>query len=335
MNLRQLLRKPFTSTPFATPMDLTGRHIIVTGCSAGSLGYETARQLANWGAVVIISTRNNTAVVTDSLRATLAGETAKGQIDGHNLDLSDAASVEAFSLWYREHYGERLDCLINNAGIHLDLMSKWKEPKLTADGHEIQWRTNYLGTVHLTSNLLPILRKTGSEVGEARVVNVISQLHSRANNALLFDGNRSYESWQAYGLSKLGLIHFTRELDRRYATSDSLKSYCLHPGGKSGVYTNVADKGFEGHALLGLLRKLGAPLEKLFMATAGEGAQTQLYCATAAEAESGGYFVNCQRSETTADGSDSSAAGRLWQDTDEWLCKTANSTSSEETTAGY
>ena len=57
-----------------------------------------------------------------------------GQIDGHNLDLSNAASVEAFSLWYREHYGERLDCLINNAGIHLDLMSQWKEPKLSADG---------------------------------------------------------------------------------------------------------------------------------------------------------------------------------------------------------
>jgi NAD(P)-dependent dehydrogenase (short-subunit alcohol dehydrogenase family) len=324
MTLRQFLRKPFVFTPVASPVDLTGRHIIVTGCGLGSLGYETARQLASWGATVVISTRSNTAAVADDLKATLGSKATAGQIDGHNLDLSNAASVEAFSLWYQQHYGERLDCLINNAGIHLDLMSKWKGPKLSADGHEIQWRTNYLGTVHLTLNLLPMLRKTGGEVGEARVVTVISQLHSRANNVLLFDSNRSYESWQAYGLSKLGLIHFTRELDRRLATSDNLKSFCLHPGGKSGVYTNVADKGLEGHALLGFVRKLGAPLEKLFMATAGEGAQTQIYCATAPEAESGGYYVNCQRAETTADGNDANAAGRLWQDTQEWFSKTGD-----------
>lgn len=323
MTLRQLLRKPFISTPFANPVDLTGRHIIVTGCGQGSLGYETALQLANWGAIVIVSTRTNTAAVTDTLKARLAAEATSGQIDGHNLDLCDAASVEEFSRWYREHYGERLDCLINNAGIHLDLMSKWKEPKLSADGHEIQWRTNYLGTVHLTLNLLPILQKTGGEFGEARVVNVISQLHSRANNAVLFDSKRTYESWQAYGLSKLGLIHFTRELDRRLARSDNLKSFCLHPGGKSGVYTNVADKGLEGHTVLGFVRKVGAPIERLFMATAGEGAQTQIYCATAAGAESGGYYVNCQRSETTADGNDIDAAGRLWRDTEEWLGKAA------------
>jgi NAD(P)-dependent dehydrogenase (short-subunit alcohol dehydrogenase family) len=329
MTLRQLLRKPFISTPFANPVDLTGRHIIVTGCGLGSLGYETARQLASWGATVIISTRSNTAAVKDTLKATLASNGAKGQIDGHNLDLSIAASVDEFSRWYRKYYGERLDCLINNAGIHLDLMSQWKEPKLSADGHEIQWRTNYLGTVHLTLNLLPILRKTGGEVGEARVVNVISQLHSRANNELLFDSNRIYESWQAYGLSKLGLIHFTRELDRRLATSDNLKTFCLHPGGKSGVYTNVADKGLEGHALLGFVRKLGAPLERLFMASAGEGAQTQIYCATAPEAESGGYYVNCQRAETTADGNDTDVAGRLWQVTQEWFSKSAKHSISE------
>ncbi len=57
MTLRQLLRKPFVSTPLASPTDLAGRHMIVTGCGPGSLGYETALQLARWGATVIISTR--------------------------------------------------------------------------------------------------------------------------------------------------------------------------------------------------------------------------------------------------------------------------------------
>ena len=52
MNLRQLLRKPFVSNAFATPVDLAGRHMIVTGCGLGSLGYETALQLASWGATI-------------------------------------------------------------------------------------------------------------------------------------------------------------------------------------------------------------------------------------------------------------------------------------------
>ncbi|MEH6583401.1 MAG: SDR family NAD(P)-dependent oxidoreductase [Halioglobus sp.] len=322
MTLRQLLRKPFVSTPLARPVDLTGRHLIVTGCGLGSLGYETALQLAGWGATVIISTRSNTPAVIESLKGALAGKNTAGLIDGHNLDLSDATSVRQFSHWYLEHYGTRLDCLINNAGIHLDLMSKWKEPTLSPDGHEIQWRTNYLGTVQLTHELLPLLKQTGHDVGEARVVNVVSQLHSRGSNELLFDSNRHYESWQAYGLSKLALIHFTRELDRRLGSSDNIKSFSLHPGGKSGTYTNVADRGLEGHALLGFIRKLGAPLEKLFMASAQEGAQTQILCATAAEAISGCYYVNCEPTEASADSNNPEAAERLWLETGDWLAQT-------------
>ncbi|MEH6592876.1 MAG: SDR family NAD(P)-dependent oxidoreductase [Halioglobus sp.] len=322
MTLRQLLRKPFITTPMASPVDLTGRHLIVTGCGPGSLGYETALQLAGWGATVIISTRSNTPAVIERLEGALAGKNTAGRIDGHNLDLSDVTSVRQFCQWYLEYYGARLDCLINNAGIHLDLMSKWKEPTLSADGHEIQWRTNYLGTVQLTHELLPLLKKTGHDVGEARIVNVVSQLHSRGSNPLLFDSNRDYESWQAYGLSKLALIHFTRELDRRLSTSDNIKSFSLHPGGKSGTYTNVADRGLEGHPLLGFIRKLGAPVEKLFMASAQEGAQTQILCATATKAKSGHYYVNCELADASADSSNSEAAERLWLETGDWLAST-------------
>ena len=75
-------------------------------------------------------------------------------------------------------HGERLDVLINNAGVHLDLMSAWKEPRLTDDGFEIQWRTNYLGTMHLTHELRAALETTAGATGEARVVNVVSSLLS-------------------------------------------------------------------------------------------------------------------------------------------------------------
>lgn len=190
---------------------------------------------------------------------------------------------------------------------------------MSGDGFEIHWRTNYLGTVHLTHNLLPLLQKTGRNVGEARVVNVVSQLHSRGSNELLFNPNRTYESWQAYGLSKLGLIHFTNELHRRFSQSDQLKSYSLHPGGRSGTYTNVADKGLEGHPVIGLVRRCVAPLERLLMSSAAEGAQTQIYCATSAAAQSGCYYADCRIAQSSADSGDESAARRLWDETQEWL----------------
>jgi NAD(P)-dependent dehydrogenase (short-subunit alcohol dehydrogenase family) len=319
MNLRQLLRKLFVKTPYAKETSLESKYAIVTGANLGSLGYETAKTLARWGAVVIVTSPRDTASLVTALREDLAKEHISVQIDGHDLDLSDANSVNQFTQWYLDNRGERLDVLVNNAGVHLDLMSKWKEPKLTDDGHETQWRINYLGTTHLTHTLLPLLQKTGESQGDARVVNVASQIHSRGSNEALFDPDTAYNSWKFYGLSKLALIHFTYELNRRFAQKSNLKSYCLHPGGVSGAYTNVATVGFEGSPIIGFLRKLGAPIEKLFMSTAEEGAQTQIHCATSAQAEGGHYYVNCEIGEASADSNDEKAAGRLWQETSEWV----------------
>ena len=149
------------------------------------------------------------------------------------------------SRWYRGNR-PRLDVLVNNAGIHLDLLSQWKEPRLTKDHVETHWRTNYLGTSHLTHELLPLLCSSASETGDARVVNVVSMLHDRGSNSEFFSPVKPYNSWEAYGQSKLGLVHFTHELDRRFAAK-GLKSYCLHPGS---VYTNVATKGLAGNPLI-------------------------------------------------------------------------------------
>ncbi len=319
MTIRQFIRNFFVKTPYAPTTDLTGKHAIVTGTGSGSLGFETAKTLARWGAVVIVTTRGNTASIVKALKGELAEENINAQIDGHELDLCGAESVDAFAQWYLDHYGQRLDILVNNAGVHLDLMSKWKEPKLSADGHEIQWRTNYLGTAQLTHKLLPLLQQTGAAQGDARVVNVVSQIHSRGSNAALFDPDTPYNSWQSYGLSKLGLIHLSYELHRRFAESDNLKSYCLHPGSASGTYTNVANRGFEGQAVIGFLRKLGAPIERLFMSTAEEGAQTQILCATSAQAEGGHYYQDCAIGEASPDTLDEKAAWRLWQETLDWI----------------
>ena len=151
MGMYQAVRGCLVKAPFAEKQNLQGKTAIVTGCAQGSIGFATAKTLALWGAKVIITTRTNAEKLVDALRAATQG----GQIDGHVLETTSAESVAAFSAWFQKNHGERLDILVNNVGVHFDLLSQWKEPHLTADGFEIQWRTNYLGVLHLTHLLLP------------------------------------------------------------------------------------------------------------------------------------------------------------------------------------
>lgn len=298
------LRRLFVSAPVAEPVDLRGKRIIVTGTSPGSIGFATAQTLARWGARVIITTRSDTEATVAALRAASGGE-----VQGHGMDLTDASSVKQFSDWYIKTQGEQLDVLINNAGIHLDLRSQWETPHLSADGVEIHWRTNYLGTSQLTHLLLPLLCKTAGHSGDARVVNVVSMLHTRGNNAGLFQPPQPYNSWVAYGLSKLALVHATFEIQRRYG-AQQVQAYCLHPGA---VFTHIADKGLEGHSLLLALRKKLSAFEKFFLLTPEEGAQTQIYCATRPGLQGGLYYQKCRPAQASPQSLDTEVSARLWE----------------------
>lgn len=313
------LRRLFVRRRWVEPVDLSGHRAIVTGTSPGSLGYETARVLAEWGADVVVTTRRNTETIAAQIAAEAqANSPTAGKVTGRSMDLCDAGSVAAFANWYLDEHATdgQLDMLINNAGIHLDLLSRWKVPQVTPDGHEIQWRTNFLGTSHLTHRLLPALRQCGHERGSARVVNVVSQLHSKGYNKGLFDpSTRPYNSWEAYGLSKLGLVHMTGEIQRRFAASDGVQAYCLHPGG---VYTNVAAKGLENTGLIEKVRNALGPIEAFFLLTPLEGAQTQIHCATAADAAGGLYYKNSRPAKASSEIADTDVAQRLWEQTQDW-----------------
>jgi NAD(P)-dependent dehydrogenase (short-subunit alcohol dehydrogenase family) len=304
-SLHRLLLRP----AFAAPADLRGRSAVVTGTAPGSIGYETARSLATWGAHVMISTRSNAPELAQRL-----GRDCGGRVEGHALDLADAASVRGFAAWCGERCGGRLDLLVNNAGVHLDLLSRWQQPRLL-DGHEIHWRTNYLGTLQLGTLLLPALLQAAQDRGQARVVNVSSMLHARGHNAGLFAPQQKYKSWVAYGLSKLALVHAAAELQRRHGGA-GLRAYSLHPGA---VYTNIAAKGLAGNPLLEKVRGALAPVEAFFLLSAEEGAQTTLHCATAADAGGGLYYRNCRPVPPSADAQDAQAAARLWEQTGAWL----------------
>ena len=304
MNLRDRLVR----APRAQPLDLRGRRYVVTGIAAGSIGESTAATLAAWGARVIVSTRRDTAAAVARLRDGLRNRQCADDIAGHPLDLCETASVAAFADAVRTLCDGRLDGLVNNAGIHLDLLSEWQRPQCSADGVEIHWRTNYVGTLQLTHALLPTLRATAATHGEARVVNVVSMLHARGRNADLFTPVRPYNSWNAYGNSKLALVHASFELQRRHG-HEGVQAYALHPGA---VYSNIAAHGLAGHALIGRLRRALAPIERFFLLTPDEGAQTSLHCATAPGLAGGRYFRDLRAVAPSAEALDADVARRLW-----------------------
>jgi len=269
---------------------------LVTGAGPGSLGEATVAALRAQRWRVITTTR-----------------TCETTRDSHPLELADAASVTALAQWLPTAT-ERLDVLVNNAGVHLDLRSKWREPQLV-DGHEVHWRTNYLGAAQLTRLLLPLLLDTAAAHGEARVVNVVSKLHERGRNEWLFGDLTPYDSWAAYGTSKLALVHEAAEIERRYGAR-GLHGYSLHPGS---VYTKVADRGLETAPLLARLRRLAAPLERRALATPEVGARTTVWCATSPDAVPGGYHVRSAVAEPSPEALDADVASRLWDATSAWV----------------
>ncbi|OUS24638.1 hypothetical protein A9Q99_24020 [Gammaproteobacteria bacterium 45_16_T64] len=313
--IRHLGRTLFGKAPMAPKVALDGKHIIVTGASPGSIGFETAKTLASWGACVTITTRSNPEATVDAITTALSLEGKPADLHGHSLDLTQAASVCAFSEWYLDTFNDKLDVLINNAGIHLDLLSQWDQPNLTADGFEIHWRTNYLGTSMLTQLLLPALTVAGKQYGDARVVNVSSHLHSRGINREFFSPQRPYDSWSAYGQSKLAVVHHAFELQRRYASDCNLQGYVLHPGA---IATNISGKGLEGNGLLQKLRNLFSPIEALILMSPNEGAQTQILCATAPSVEGGKFYERCETAKVNPEANDKTIAKRLWDETQVW-----------------
>lgn len=199
--------------------DQTGKIAIVTGANTG-IGYETARALAHKGADVTLACRSREK--GEAAAARIAAEQPKGSVVFAALDLADLDLVRDFADGFITMH-DRLDLLVNNAGVMVPPESKTKQ------GFELQFGVNHLGHFALTGRLLELLRGTPG----ARVVTVSSRAHRIGT--LDFDDlnftERGYQPWRAYGQSKLANLLFTLELQRRFdAEGVDLIAAAAHPG---------------------------------------------------------------------------------------------------------
>ncbi|ARF55228.1 oxidoreductase [Streptomyces gilvosporeus] len=199
--------------------DQTGRSVVVTGANSG-IGYVTARELARCGARVVLACRNEArgGAALDRLRS----EVPAAEVEFRQLDLADLSSVRDFAAGLDTFDGDRLDLLINNAGVMA------LPYRTTADGFEMQFGTNHLGHFALTGLLLPKLLATPG----SRVVTVSSMMHALSDIDLTdLNSERSYRRWIAYARSKSANLLFTHELTRRLAAAGSqVVAAASHPG---------------------------------------------------------------------------------------------------------
>lgn len=252
--------------------DQTGRLAIVTGATGG-LGLETALDLAGAGAEVILAGRNPEK--GKSALTLINGRYRNATIRFEQIDLADMGSVEAFANRMLAA-GRPIDILINNAGV----MAVPKR-QTTADGFEMQFGTNYLSHFALTARLLPLL--TG-----ARVVQLSSMAH-RGGRIRLDDLNyeQGYRPWPVYQQSKLAMLMFAIELDRRSrANGWNLTSVAAHPGfARTDLIANGPAAGG------GALFRLGAGVLAAFLShSAPDGALPTLMAATMPGVTGGRYF---------------------------------------------
>ncbi|CAN7998103.1 unnamed protein product, partial [Ixodes pacificus] len=186
------------------------------------IGKETAKELARRKARVIIACRN---LQKAERAAREIFEETQQSVIIKPLDLASLTSVRAFAEDIIRTEA-RLDVLINNAGV---MVYERSDVKLTEDGYEECFQTNYLGHCLLTLLLLGLLKKSAP----SRIVNLSSFLHHLGNVDNLQAKAKGTDSGPLsmfiYFHTKLAIIMFTRALASKLK-GHGMTANTVHPG---------------------------------------------------------------------------------------------------------
>jgi NAD(P)-dependent dehydrogenase (short-subunit alcohol dehydrogenase family) len=254
-------------------LDLTGRHVVVTGGYSG-IGLETARALVRAGATVSVPARRPE-VAQDAL-----GELAGVEVG--TLDLADQASVRAYAGSLVER-GRPVDVVIDSAGVMAPPETR------VGPGWELQLAANHLGHFTLVNGLRPLL------VDGARVVSVSSRGHHRSGMRWedpWFE-REPYEPWAAYGQSKTANVLFAVHLDR-LGRDQGVRAFALHPGAiVTPLSRHMSEQQLRDQ---GAIDEDGRPVVNDAFKSPEQGAATQVWAATSPQLEGRGglYLEDCE-----------------------------------------
>ena len=208
--------------------------------------------------------------------------------DNENLkhvysDLSSFEQIRKMSDCIKKKYN-KIDVLINNAGVFEN------DRIILENGLEQTFMVNHMAVFALTNALLPLLKETKN----SRIINVSSMAQSGTMDFDNLNGEKYFDAYNAYAVSKLENVLFTYKLNR-ILNGKGPTVNCLHPGV---ISTKLL------HAGWGIG---GSSLE--------QGASTSVFLASSEEVEnvSGKYFVNSREQKSSAISYDQKIQDRLWE----------------------
>jgi NAD(P)-dependent dehydrogenase (short-subunit alcohol dehydrogenase family) len=178
-------------------MNRRERIALVTGGNKG-IGFEVVWQLAREGFRVFLGARNEKAGEAAAEKLQKEGEEEDyGEITFLKIDISKPESIKRAADEFSKR-SDRLDALVNNAGILLD--DDKDILKITPEIFETTLRTNTLAALLVSQAFIPFLKKSDAP----RIVNVSS------GGGQLTDGA---DGWApAYCISKTALNGVTSQL---------------------------------------------------------------------------------------------------------------------------
>jgi len=248
---------------------------LITGANAG-LGYQLSLSLARRGAHVVMACRSPERA--ERAHEQLLREVPGGKATLAPLDVSSPESIRELGVFIGARVGH-LDLLIHNAGIFGVPLSR------NEAGQELHFATNYLGPFALTGVLLPFFR----DALGSRIVCVGSLSHRLGKLRVdeLDCREADYKEFAAYARSKLALLAYAVELDRRLRRhSSNIIAVGAHPGfAPTGIAKNHAVANPKTSFGKWLIKRIEAS-----MATVEQAAAPILHAASAEGVRGGEYY---------------------------------------------
>ena len=223
-------------------MRLQHKICIVTGAAQG-IGLATALKFAREGATVIVCDLRADSVdaAVAQCRAAAPGGHATSRAEGHVVDVTDRASVDAMVQAVRARH-DRIDVLVNNAGITKDA----RLVKMTLAQFDAVIDVNLRGVFHCAQAVAP---------------GMIEQGHGVILNASSVVGIYGNFGQTNYAASKFGVIGFTKTWSRELGPK-GIRVNAVAPGFiETPILATIPDKVLQHMKEQVPLLRLGKPEE--------------------------------------------------------------------------
>ena len=212
-------------------LNLKNNYCLVTGCN-GHIGYAITKKLKKLGAKVIgvdIFENKNSANLFHFIK----------------MDLTNKKEINKLIILLNKKL-KKIDILINNAAyVRTSEIAKINNKKYFYNEQYIKLNLN--NTIYLTNSLIPLLNKSKS----ASIINICSIYSSLAYDYSLYNDTKM-KTPLAYGVSKAGLMHYTKMLST--AVAPKIRVNSISPGG---IFRNQPKKFVKKYLIKTPLSRMG------------------------------------------------------------------------------